>query len=481
MMTRPTLASAQPDSDRWDDSELERAGALARLARSRVGADAPLWAIRAPGRVNLIGEHTDYSGLPVLPIAIDRSTMIVAAPHLNAAANLSDVELYNVDHAYPRRRFTIARRIEPFATGDWCNYVKAAVQGVIDHFTAAGGLDLRALRGGLMFVEGRVPPAAGLSSSAALTVAAALAFMALNRLELPPLETAAMVARSEWYVGTMAGGMDQAASLLGQRDHALFIEFNPLRVRTVRMPADAALVVADSREVADKSGKARAEYNRRVIECALAARILARTLKLDGVKILGDVVRQLESWEPAGLTATLASSALPRLEGLAEAGRILEIEPDALGAELLGDGPNRVTLDSSRPLEILRRARHVLSETKRVERAAMALEAGDLEAVGALMNQSHQSLADDFEVSTPRLDTMVECARRGGALGARLTGAGFGGSIIALCRAADAAGVIAELDRGYYAALNLEAAQRDASRAVLRAGPGAGTIALAAA
>ncbi len=190
-----------------------------------------------------------------------------------------------------------------------------------------------------MFVEGRVPPAAGLSSSAALTVAAALAFMALNRLELPALEAAAMVARSEWYVGTMAGGMDQAASLLGRRDHALFIEFNPLRVRTVRMPAEAALVVADSREVADKSGKVRAEYNRRVIECALAARILARTLKLDGVKILGDVVRQLESWEPAGLTATLASSAPPRFDGLAEAGRILRIEPDALATELLGAGP----------------------------------------------------------------------------------------------------------------------------------------------
>src|SRR5262249_59528966 len=109
---------------------------------------------------------------------------------------------------------------------------------------------------------------AGLSSSAALTVASALAFMAVNGVKLPPLETAAMVARSEWYLGTMAGGMDQAAAMLGRSDHALFIEFDPLRARAIKMPGDAALIVADSGEVADKAGQGRAEYNRRVIEGA---------------------------------------------------------------------------------------------------------------------------------------------------------------------------------------------------------------------
>ena len=293
----------------------ERAGALARQVRAVAGADARLFAIRAPGRVNLIGEHTDYSGLPVLPVAIDRATIIVAA------ANASrEIEIRNADSAYPARRFQIERKIPPYPDADWGNYVKAAVQGVIDHFDTRGAGVAR-FRGATMAVDSRVPPAAGVSSSAALTVASTLACMAVNALELPPIETAAMVARSEWYVGTRAGGMDQAASLLGRRHHALFIEFEPLRVRAVRMPAEAALLVADSREVADKSGKVRAEYNRRVVECALAARILARALKLDGVRILGDAVRKLDrKFEPMSehrfdqaaadnLVRTLAASA----------------------------------------------------------------------------------------------------------------------------------------------------------------------------
>ena len=196
-----------------------------------------IFAARAPGRVNLIGEHTDYSGLPVLPVAIDRSTIVVAA-----ANTTGEIEVANADPAWPSRRFAIAQQIPPYATGDWANYVKAAIQGVIDRFPA------RHLRGASMVVDGRVPPAAGLSSSSALTVSTAMAFMAVNGLELDPLETATMVARSEWYVGTRGGGMDQAASILGRRDHALFIEFDPLRVRAVKMPANAALVVADSRK-----------------------------------------------------------------------------------------------------------------------------------------------------------------------------------------------------------------------------------------
>ena len=288
-----------------------------------------------------------------------------------------------------------------------------------------------------------------------------------------------MVARSEWYVGTRAGGMDQAASILGRRDHALFIEFDPLRVRAVRMPPNAALVVADSREVADKSGKVRAEYNRRVVECALAARILGRALKLDGVKILGDVVRALPEWNAADLVEKLAAASPARLGAdLKEAASILGVSQTALDAELLGHGSNRIELDSNRPLEILKRARHVLSETERVIRAADVLEAGRLDEMGTLMNASHQSLADDFECSTARLDAIVECARRGGALGARLTGAGFGGSIVALCDVASADAVIESIDRGYYAKLYPGEPVED-SRAVLHAGAGASVIDLA--
>jgi galactokinase len=457
--------SSDSHNEAWDEEELSRAGSLARELRQLAGADARLVAVRAPGRVNLIGEHTDYSGLPVLPVAIDRSTIIVAAP-----TQSRELSLYNSDRSYPHREFVLERKIPPSATGDWANYVKAAVQGVIDHFAS---LDAEWL-GARMFVDGRVPPAAGLSSSAALTVSSALAFMAVNSLQLPAIETAAMVARSEWYVGTMAGGMDQAASLLGQQDHALFIEFNPLRARPVKMPPDAALVVADSGEVADKSGKVRTEYNRRVVECRLAARLLAHELQLGQVKILGDVVKGVKDWNAADLVNAMKRISPERLNAdLVQAAALLGVSRNELVRDLLDDA--QIEMDS-RPLEVLKRARHVLGETGRVYGAVAALEQGRLEEMGALMNQSHLSLAEDFECSTARLDRMVACARRAGALGARLTGAGFGGSIVALCRSSDAQRVIAALDDDYYVPSGIQPAS-----AVLRASPGAGAIEIAAA
>ncbi len=460
--------------DRWDDSELARAERLAREIRRRTPTDTQIFAARAPGRVNLIGEHTDYSGLPVLPVAIDRSTIVVA--RANATA---EVDLSNADAGWPSRRFAVKRNIPPYPAGDWANYVKAALQGVIDRFVDSG-TPMDRVRGASMIVEGRVPPAAGLSSSAALTVSTAMAFMAANALELEPLETAAMVARSEWYVGTRAGGMDQAASILGRRDHALMIEFDPLRVRAVKMPSGAALVVADSREVADKSGRVRAEYNRRVVECALAAQIIGRALKLDGVKILGHAVRARPDLTARQFIEALAAFAPATLGAdLRDASNILNVSHAELELNLLGEGANRIILDLDRPLEVLRRARHVLSETERVMRAADALADGRLAEMGELMNASHRSLADDFDCSTGRLDSMVEAAVRGGALGTRLTGAGFGGSIVALCETESAAGVIEALDRGYYSKLSLDGPVEN-YRAVLRASAGASVLELAA-
>jgi galactokinase len=450
--------------DGWDAEELARAKLLG--AKVPTSAGARIFAARAPGRVNLIGEHTDYSGLPVLPVAIDRTTIVIAAGNATG-----EIEVTNADPAWPSRRFDVERHIPPYETGDWANYLKAAIQGVIDRFSTRTNW-----RGASMVVGSTVPTAAGLSSSSALTVATAMAFMALNELELDPLETAAMVARSERYVGTHGGGMDQAVSILGRRDHALFIEFDPLRVRAIKMPANAALVVADSRQIADKSGTVRAEYNRRVVECSLAARILGRALKLDGVRILGDVIRALPEWNAADLAETLAAAAPARLDAnLKKAASILGVAQSSLDAELLGEGSARIVLDSSRPLEILKRARHVLSETNRVLRAADALEAGHLDQMGALMNASHQSLADDFDCSTARLDALVQCARRGGALGARLTGAGFGGSIVALCDVASADAVIESIDRGYYAQ-QYPGAPPEAWRAVLHSGAGASVL-----
>ncbi len=456
----------------WQADELARAARLARELRAQVGADARIFAARAPGRVNLIGEHTDYSGLPVLPLAIDRATIVVAASNTSG-----ELFVRNVDPTWPARTFRIERQILPFATGEWANYVKAAAQGVIDHF-AARGASVSQFSGGAMIVDGRVPISAGLSSSAALTISAALAFMAINSLELTPLNAAQLAARSEWYVGTRAGGMDQATSLLGRRDHALFIEFDPLRVRSVKMPSDAAIVVADSLEIADKSGRVRGEYNRRVVECSLAARILGRALGLEHVRILGDIVKRVDRFDALQLIEILATNSPAELAtDLNDAARVLGIDRDVLAHDLLGAGPHRILLDA-RPLKVLARARHVLGETERVRRAVDALAAGRLDEMGMLMNASHASLVADFECSTDALDALVQAARRGAALGARLTGAGFGGSIVALCRAQDATHVIAQIDRDYYAKLGRQA---EPARSILHAGPGADVMELAAA
>ncbi len=189
------------------------------------------------------------------------------------------------------------------------------------------------------------------------------------------------------------------------------------------------------------------------------------------------MVRARKEWNTAALVEALRRAAPERLDpDLLEASALLDAPADVVARDLLGEGAARIALDPARPLEILKRARHVLSETGRVLEAVRALEEGRLDEMGALMNQSHRSLAEDFDCSTARLDRMVECARGAGALGARLTGAGFGGSIVALCRPADASRIIAALVRGYYVPSGLE--WQDAC-AVFRASPGASVIELA--
>jgi galactokinase len=219
----------------------------------------------------------------------------------------------------------------------------------------------------------------------------------------------------------------------------------------VRIPSDAAVIVAHSGEIAQKAGPVRDEYNRRVIECSIAARVLGHALKIEGVPIIGDLFKVLPDRDVAELLSVLAAAAPARLnDGIREAARILSADEQLLRGELLGEFGTRIEIDERRPLEILSRARHVLTETARVRQAVIALEAGELAELGSLMDRSHRSLRDDFEVSTPALDMMVEIARRAGALGARLTGAGFGGCIVALCRAADSAAVIEAFKREYY-------------------------------
>jgi len=363
------------------------------------GAGRPTHRVRAPGRVNLIGEHVDYNDLPVLPMALQLAVHVLVAPRNDAL-----VRLANAQERYGPREFALAPVLEPSPAGDWVNYAKAAAQLLAREYGATRGADL--------FVASDLPPAAGLASSSTLVVAFALALAAANALAPAPLELAERLAVAERFVGTNSGGMDQAIALCARAGHACRIEFAPLRVEALPVPASWRVVVAHSTVEAHKAAEAREHYNARRADCE-------------------DALAQL-----------LAS---PELSGAPRSYRGLL---DQFGAE-------RLAWIAARQLEglLLARARHQFSEFARVQRARRCLIAADLEGFGALLDASHASLCDDFEVSCARLDALAEAARASGAVGARLTGAGFGGCIVALAHAPDVERLLAGLQQRFYSQL----------------------------
>ena len=333
----------------------------------------------APGRVNLIGEHIDYHALPVLPMALERGVRIRFTPREDER-----ILLENADTSFPARDFRMVPGLAPGPLGDWGNYARAAAVTALETFHCRRGIEGQ--------VTSDLPPAAGLSSSSALMVAMCQALLHADRREVPPLVLAEAAAEGERFVGTAGGGMDQAASLLGRAGHALRIEFAPLAAEPVPIPGDWRVVVAHTGVRAEKSGGAQEAYNARRSETTTG---LAR--------IAADVGR-----------------------------------PGASPSELLARVPTDELLAAAAGLEepVASWVRHILNEAVRVEQATEALRGGELLAFGRLLNASHDSLRDLYEVSHPRLDALVEAALAAGAAGARLTGAGFGGCMLAVCEAA---------------------------------------------
>ncbi len=196
-------------------SQARRYEAALAAFRARYGA-GPVWLFRVPGRVNLIGEHTDYSQGYVLPVALDRDILLLARPRADAVVHLA-----NMERAYPARAFTIAPEIAPHPVGDWVNYAQGAAELLARQAA-------RPLRGLDILVCGRgpwgIPRGAGLASSSALTVAAALALVHANDIALAGAELAHFCSQAEWYVGTRGGIMDQFAALLARQGQALFVD-----------------------------------------------------------------------------------------------------------------------------------------------------------------------------------------------------------------------------------------------------------------
>ena len=363
------------------------------------------WTAIAPGRVNLIGEHTDYNGLPVFPIAIDRAVRIEFA--------VADDPVVRLDSPLARFdpfTFQLKRPIAAASQGHWSNYVRAAAKGLLEHGVELG----RGIEG---TVTGDVPIASGLSSSSALVVASALALLKANGVAvgrqagsapaLSRLELAALMARAERFVGLEGGGMDQAACLHGVAGHALRIEFEPLQVTPVAVPEGWRWVVASSLVRAEKSGGAREAYNQRARQCR----------------------------EALAVVGARSADTLPTYRDLAAADDV--------------DG----LLERARRIlapVLFRRFRHVVTEGRRVARAEAAMRDGDIRNFGELMVGSHDSLRDDYEVSTPELDAIVTVALEAGAAGARLTGAGFGGCAVALCDQATVGPVMEAVAARFY-------------------------------
>jgi len=372
--------------------------------------------VRAPGRVNLIGEHIDYCGLPVLPMALRRSVRIAFHPRSDR-----ETRLVNRDPRFAPSAFAVNESIAPAPAGDWSNYARAAVGAVARRFPDLRGVDA--------LVESDLPIAAGLSSSSALVVAMALAILHANGVSVASLELMELLGKGERYVGTAGGGMDQAIILGARSGYASRIDFHPLRLTPTAVPADWQFIVAWSLVHAEKSGAARQAYNERTQQCDEARRLVAARLG-----------------QPADIT-------YPALLAAASVEELLQVA----GATLSG--------------LLSRRFRHVVTEGTRVPQAEAAMAARDLAAFGQLLDASHRSLRDDYDVSHPELDRLVELAREAGAAGARLTGAGFGGSIVALCRVERAPEVVAALRERFYAP---RGAADDVGRHVFMAEPSAG-------
>ncbi len=382
----------------------------------RFGGRAAQAVAYAPGRINLIGEHTDYNGLPVLPFALPHSIRIAFA-----ANDAGAIELRHARDTFPPVVFDVSGTVPPDAPGSWGNYAKAAVEYLARLAAETPGARPH---GFAAVVDGDIPLAGGLSSSSALVVATALVFAEVNALGLTPLALASHLAVAEKYVGTQGGGMDQAASLLGARDKALRIDFFPLGVTHVPFPEGYAVLACHSLVKAAKTEEVRAQFNGRVGECRVAAALLRRAFDRPEAPRLGDFAKSLGAAAClAALTETLGG------RDPAPAGSVLELL--GMCEEEMAERFFRGTPPPSE-LRVLPRARHVLEEAARVDAATRALAAGDMRTLGVLMTSAHASARDLYEISHPALEELVGLFLAEGALGARLTGAGFGGFAIAL-------------------------------------------------
>ena len=326
-------------------------------------------AFSAPGRVNLIGEHTDYNEGFVLPMAIDKKIIMLGQLRNDRLIQVFDLSYKAEDE------FSLDN-LSPSEKDTWTNYL----MGVVDEIQKAG----YSLQGANLIFTSNIPQRAGLSSSAALEVVTALTMAKLNLLEIKPVEMAHLCRRAENnFVGVACGIMDQYVSCLGQKNYALFIDCRSNDYELISFKNHNYHIIICNSKV--QRGLVNSEYNKRKEECKMATEFFTHKLNRE-IGALRDIT--IDEYE-------IYQSQLPEI--------------------------------------IARRARHVISENYRVQTGVQALKEGNFSAFGQLMIESHQSLKNDYQVSCTELDLLVDLAlEQEGVLGARMTGAGFGGCTVNL-------------------------------------------------
>jgi galactokinase len=339
---------------------------------------------QAPGRVNLIGEHTDYNDGFVLPCAIDYQTVVAASPR-----NDHIVRVVALDYDNQEDEFSLTQDITPHANQLWSNYIR----GVIKHLQMRG----LSINGADLAVTGNVPQGAGLSSSASLEVAIGETFRQLYQLPISQADVALNGQAAEnQFVGCNCGIMDQMVSACGAKHQALLLDCRSLRTELIPMPDDLSVMIINSNV---KRGLVDSEYNTRREQCEEAASIL-------GVKALRDI---------SLVDLKKSQNKLPEI--------------------------------------VYRRAHHIVSDSERTLLAAQALREGNAKALSQLMAESHASMRDDFEITVPQIDFIVEILAEylGEHGGVRMTGGGFGGCVVALIPHTMVAGAKRLLAQRYFA------------------------------
>jgi len=409
----------------------------------------PQFFARAPGRVNLIGEHIDYCGYGVLPMALEQDTLIAFSPS-------KDQEII-VNHMLPSLFPPIKLSTDPFQKQrDDKSYINYFIAGYKAGLVDTGTTEFTGIK---LLISGNLPQQAGLSSSSSFIVATGMMSMAANGLigQVDRTDFIEKCIKCERETGTAGGGMDQTISVLGKKGNALYIEFNPIKSTDVQLPPGYCFVVANSLTPSPKLLTLGTRYNKRAVECRLALNILKKKLDLSTKPELGNFKKLQDHFgysfkEMLGLVDQHIKKEPFSIKDLEEV-----FEGPVINQ--LSDMPNAgLVLESNSEFFLYLRAQHVFGEAGRViefrdicnnDSKEMSLEER-AKRLGDLMNESHKSCKELYDCSSEQLDKLINLARTQGALGSRLTGAGWGGCCVSLVKESESEKFIQEIMNQYY-------------------------------